>query len=68
LPLAEIYGGVAELLGKVQRSRNRAPDALLNIFIEEQLVKWSRESFDAQGGVGVSLELENVLLHILAEG
>ncbi len=45
-----------------------APDALLNIFIEEQLGKWSRETFDAQGGVGVSLELENVLLHILSEG
>src|SRR5216683_1681425 len=45
-----------------------APYVLLNIFIEEQLDKWSRETFDAQGGVGVSLELENVLLHILSEG
>jgi len=44
------------------------PDALLNSLIEEQLDRWGRESFDARGQVGMSQELEHVLLHILAEG
>jgi predicted nucleotidyltransferase len=45
-----------------------APDALLNIFIEEQLNKWSRPLFAVRSQVGLSQELENVLVHVLTEG
>src|SRR5258707_343582 len=45
-----------------------APDTLLNIFIEEQLNKWSKPLFDARSQVGLSQELENVLVHVLTEG
>lgn len=45
-----------------------APDTLLNTFIEEQLNKWSRPLFDVRSQVGLSQELENVLVHVLTEG
>lgn len=43
------------------------PDALLNSFIQVQLDKWAKKSFDAGDQKALSQELENVLLQILEE-
>lgn len=45
-----------------------APDVVLNTFIEEQLIKWSRPLTDTRSQTSVSQELEKVLLPILIEG